>query len=180
MSFFIVFPPLDLRFQTLMLFGVLFWFLGFPMNNMYLDPSLQMLFQCSPTPSYGVLIWSHSVSSLSLAKSSGGVVRDILNPDLLRPVSLSYSAMEGNGAAPLPRPITEGGITRVMIPQDAYENRLKLFQFSMTGRFDSRGVLMEDIEKQVKAHKGFYIFRLFSNKDMLTVGNVVGIGLQCL
>ncbi|KAJ4959154.1 hypothetical protein NE237_026265 [Protea cynaroides] len=151
--------------------GVLLWFLCFPMSNLYLDPSLLMLFQCSPTPSYGVFIWSHC----------GGVVRDIPNPDFLSLVALSYSASEGNVAAPLLSLVTEGGITRVIIPQDAYEKPLKLFQYSLIGRFDLRGVFMEDIEKQVMTQwsnlnfeivslgKGFYIFRLFTNKDILTV-----------
>ncbi|KAJ4958916.1 hypothetical protein NE237_026027 [Protea cynaroides] len=161
------------RVSNLNVLGVSLWFLRFPMSNLYLDPSLLMLFQCSPTPSCGVFIWSHWLC--------GGVVRDIPNPDFLRLVALSYSASEGNVAAPLLSLVTEGGITRVIIPQDAYENPLKLFQYSLIGRFDLRGVLMEDIEKQVTTQwsnlnfeivslgKGFYNFRLFSNKDILTV-----------
>ncbi|KAJ4973848.1 hypothetical protein NE237_007022 [Protea cynaroides] len=64
----------------------------------------------------------------------------------------SFAAvLQGNGAASLQRPINDGGITRVMIPKEAYEKRLLMFQYSLIVRFDARGILMEDIEKEVKA-----------------------------
>ncbi|KAJ4968846.1 hypothetical protein NE237_015547 [Protea cynaroides] len=66
----------------------------------------------------------------------------------------SFAAvLQSNGAASFHRLVNGGGITRVMIPEETYDKRLLMFQYSLIGRFDARGILLEDIEKEPVIYK---------------------------
>ncbi|XP_042481339.1 uncharacterized protein LOC122061879 [Macadamia integrifolia] len=82
----------------------------------------------------------------------------------------------------LPNPIRVGSLTRVVIPQEAYEEKLETFSFALIGKVNFRFVSMDDIRCEVVASwrlkgnvnlsplgKGFILFRFEKEGDMASI-----------
>ncbi|XP_042487030.1 uncharacterized protein LOC122067260 [Macadamia integrifolia] len=94
----------------------------------------------------------------------------------------SYSSVVGS-ALPnvdsLPDPIHAGTDTKIIVPQEAYEERLQGFRFALIGRVNFKSISMDDIRKEVSEAwnlkggvkmalmgKGYILFKFDKEDDM--------------
>ncbi|XP_042487667.1 uncharacterized protein LOC122067893 [Macadamia integrifolia] len=97
----------------------------------------------------------------------------------------SYAAVSKKGLPDvddLPEPIRAGPLTKVVVPQEAYEEELQTFSFSLIGRVNFRFISMDDIRRDsaklwnlkgkinlASLGKGFILFRFEREGDMSSV-----------
>ncbi|XP_042518511.1 uncharacterized protein LOC122092242 [Macadamia integrifolia] len=97
----------------------------------------------------------------------------------------SYAAVSKKGLPDvddLPEPIRAGPLTKVVVPQEAYEEKLQTFSFSLIGRVNFSFISMDDIRRDLAKlwnlkgkinlaplGKGFILFRFEREGDMSSV-----------
>ncbi|XP_042484393.1 uncharacterized protein LOC122064696 [Macadamia integrifolia] len=97
----------------------------------------------------------------------------------------SYAKVVGNTfpeVSELPDPVHAGNSTKVIIPQDAYEDRLGRYRYSLIGRTNFRNISLDDVRreaikswdlkgivKMVPMSKGYTIFQFHSESDMVSM-----------
>ncbi|XP_042487274.1 uncharacterized protein LOC122067493 [Macadamia integrifolia] len=131
----------------------------------FLQPRLSFGTGCTPAPAVPIVdVCNTGLSSLpkkSFSKAVGGVLPDV---------------------ADLPDPIHAGNLTKIVIPQDAYEERLLRYRFALVARINFRFISLDEVRKEaVNSWKlkekvfikpmglGYTLFQFEAEKDMTNI-----------
>ncbi|KAJ4951621.1 hypothetical protein NE237_028453 [Protea cynaroides] len=95
----------------------------------------------------------------------------------------SYASVMGRSipdVAHLPKPVMVEGITKVTIPQHAYERQLKKFKYALIGRMVTKGLLLADIKKSMSEQWGKVRFDMGSLGGASCYSDFIMNEIRCL